>query len=100
MKHCNFCGTNNLDTSKFCSNCGRNLEYRISSAPPKQGRRNRVTPETTPYDEKSMSTLLKVVYTILLIGLAIVFVVFVEAEKFLAPLWFVGIAPILRKIWD
>ena len=31
MKHCNFCGNDNPDEHKFCSECGRNLEYRISN---------------------------------------------------------------------
>ena len=106
MKHCNFCGTNNPDTSKFCSNCGRNLEYRISNVTPKQDRKERGARGTTSYDEKSMPTLLKVVITILLIGFLIVLVVFLfddyggGAKKYLAPIWFVVICPILKKIWD
>lgn len=106
MKHCNFCGTNNPDTSKFCSNCGRNLEYRISNVTPKQDRKERGAHGTTSYDEKSMPTLLKVVITILLIGLLIVCIVFLfgddgaAAKKYLAPIWFVVIYPILKKIWD
>lgn len=36
MKHCRFCGHDNSDTSKFCSECGRNLEYKIqNNNPPK-----------------------------------------------------------------
>ena len=104
MKHCNFCGTNNPDTSKFCSNCGRNLEYRISNVSPKQDRRERVVSETIPYGEKNMSTIFKVVLTVLLFGVVFVFILFFfetnNSVSKLIPLWFVVIFPLLKKIWN
>lgn len=109
MKHCNFCGTDNPDTSKFCSNCGRNLEYKVSESKPNR-KEERIMPASplTTYDDTSMSVFLKVIITILLVGGLAVLILLLSNDgystdrikKFLAPVYFVIIAPILKKIWD